>query len=194
MLTILNFEGRSKKLEGRQKIFARGLWIWNLNKIGQLVQGLCYVTDRKLKTIFLVSSIFRESRQCHIVGLRIQATINTQNLNKIVRAIFEIIEILNFFLCELPLILGVARKQKKQAGDICRGTPDIEFEQDWSVGLDTILADGQKIKQYFCSFRDFSGKSRQCHIVGLRMFYKPTKVNQNRSHFSEIRNFNFFIM
>ena len=65
-----------------------------------------------------------------------------QNLNKIVRAIFEKIEILKFFLCELPLILGVARKRKEQAEDIYNGTPDIEFEQDWSVGLGAILADG----------------------------------------------------
>ena len=63
------------------------------------------------------------------------------------------------FLCELPLILGEARKRKEQAEDICKGTPDIEFEQDWSVGLGAILADGQKIKKYFSSFRDFSGKS-----------------------------------
>ena len=64
------------------------------------------------------------------------------------------------FLCELPLILGVARKRKEEAGDIYKGTPDIEFEQDESVGLGTILADGQKIKNYFSSFRDFFGKSR----------------------------------
>ena len=53
---------------------------------------------------------------------------------------FEKVEI--FFLCELPLILGVARKWKKQAEDICKGTPDIEFEQDWSVCLGAILVDG----------------------------------------------------
>ena len=51
-------------------------------------------------------------------------------------------------------------KKKKQAEDICKGTSDIEFEQDWSVGLGAILADGQKIKNYFSSFRDFFGKSR----------------------------------
>ena len=56
--------------------------------------------------------------------------------------------------------MGVAWKRKKQAEDIFKGTPDIEFEQDWSVGLGAILADGQKIKNYFSSFRDFSGKSR----------------------------------
>ena len=44
------------------------------------------------------------------------------------------------------------------AGDICKGTPDTEFEHDWSVGLVATLGDGQKIKNYFSSFRDFSGK------------------------------------
>ena len=72
-----------------------------------------------------------------------------------------------FYLCELPLISGVARKRKKQAEYICKGTTDIEFEQDWSVSLGAILAEGQKIKSYFSSFRDFSGKSQYCHIVGL---------------------------
>ena len=65
-----------------------------------------------------------------------------------------------FFLCELPLILGVARKRKEQAEDVYKGTTDIEFEQDGSVGLGAILANGQKINNYFSSFRDFSGESR----------------------------------
>ena len=58
------------------------------------------------------------------------------------------------------LNFGVVPKLKEQAGDICKETPDIEFEQDWSGGLGAILADGQKIKNYFSSFRDFSGESR----------------------------------
>ena len=53
---------------------------------------------------------------------------------KIFAAIFEKIKLLNFFLCELPSILSVNRK-KKIAGDICKGTLDIECERDWSVGL-----------------------------------------------------------
>ena len=57
-------------------------------------------------------------------------------------------------------MLRVARKLKKQGVDISKGTPDIEFEQDWPVGLGAMLGDGQKIKNYFPSFRDFSGKSR----------------------------------
>ena len=48
----------------------------------------------------------------------------------------------------------------ERPGYIRKGTPDVEFEQDWSLGLGAILADGQKIKNYFSNFRDFSGKSR----------------------------------
>ena len=32
-------------------------------------------------------------------------------------------------------------KTKKGARDICKGTPDTEFEQDWSVGLGATLGD-----------------------------------------------------
>ena len=50
--------------------------------------------------------------------------------------------------------------KKKQAGDVCKGTPDTEFAHNWSDGLGTKLGDGQKIKNYVSSLRDFSGKSR----------------------------------
>ena len=49
---------------------------------------------------------------------------------------------------------------KKQTGDICKGTPDIECERDRPVGLGATLGDGLKIKNNFPSFRDFSGESR----------------------------------
>ena len=61
-------------------------------------------------------------------------------------------------------------KTKKRSGDICKGTPDTEFEQDWSVGLGAIIGGEQKIKNYLSSFWGFSGKSRWCHLVGLRMY------------------------
>ena len=61
-----------------------------------------------------------------------------------------------------------------------QGDPDIEFEQDWSVGLGATLRDRHKIKNYFSTFKDFSGKSRWCHIVGIRMYYKHTNFKQNR--------------
>ena len=71
---------------------------------------------------------------------------------KIVGAIIEKMKILNF-LCELPLILRVDRKRKKQAGDIWKGTLDIECERDWSVSLGAMLDAAQKIKNYFFQFR-----------------------------------------
>ena len=49
-------------------------------------------------------------------------------------------------------------KTKKWAKDISKETLDIECERDWRVGLGATLGDGQKIKNYFSSFRDFSGK------------------------------------
>ena len=52
------------------------------------------------------------------------------------------------------------RKTKKSARDICKGIPDIEFEYDWSIDLGAKLRDRQKIKNYFSSFKNFSGKSQ----------------------------------
>ena len=86
---------------------------------------------------------------------------NPQHLMKIVCAILEKRKIFNFFTYViLPLILRVDRKRKTLAGDICKGTLDIEFERDWSVSLGATLGEAQKIKNYFSSFRDFSGKNR----------------------------------
>ena len=57
---------------------------------------------------------------------------------------------------------GTSKKKEREGetGNICNVTPDIELEQDWSVGLGATLRDRQKIKNYFSSFKDFSGKSR----------------------------------
>ena len=52
------------------------------------------------------------------------------------------------------------RSKKKTARDICSGALDIEYERDWSVGLGATLGDGQEIKNYFSSFRDFFGENR----------------------------------
>ena len=75
---------------------------------------------------------------------------------KIVGASFEKMKILIFSLCELPSILRVDRKRKKEV-KIFAG---IECERDRQVGLGATLGDGLKIKNNFSSFRDFSGKSR----------------------------------
>ena len=50
---------------------------------------------------------------------------------KIVEAVFHKTIILNLFLM---FILRIDRNKKK-TGNIRKGTPNIEFEQDWPVGL-----------------------------------------------------------
>ena len=95
-----------------------------------------------------------------VILVRFECTINPQNFMTIVEAVFQKINFLNFFLMWITLNFEGRSKKKKEAGNICKGTPDIEFEQHWSVGLGAILADRLKIKNYFSSFRDFSGKSR----------------------------------
>ena len=128
--------------------------------------------------------------------LGFECTINPQNLIKIVEAIFEKIKILNLFLMWTTLhFRGRGKTKKKRVRDICERTLDIDFERDWWDGLGPALGDGKKFKIYFSSFRDFSGKNRKCHIVGLRMYYKPTTFNQNRySNFWESQNLIFFLM
>ena len=73
--------------------------------------------------------------------------------------------------------MGLARKRKTQAEDICNGTPDIDYEQDWSVGLGAILADVQKIKNFFSSFRDFfSGKADSFVLFGFECTINPQNL------------------
>ena len=63
---------------------------------------------------------------------------------KIVEAVFQKTKIFNFFLMWSNLNFEVRTKKKGgETGNICKGTPDIEFEQDWSVGLGAALCDKQ---------------------------------------------------
>ena len=92
------------------------------------------MTDRKFKAIFLVSGIFLRKADSKI------CTINPHNSIRIVGAIFQKIEILIFFLCDLPLILGVGEKLKR--------TLDIEFERDRSIGLSSTFGDGHTNRHF----------------------------------------------
>ena len=78
---------------------------------------------------------------------------------EIVGAIFGEIKVLNSFHIWTTLNFEGRSKTKNRARDICKGTVYIECERD-SAGLSATLGDGQKIKNYFSSFSDFSGKSR----------------------------------
>ena len=60
---------------------------------------------------------------------------------------------------KVPLILRVGRKWKGLAGDNCKRTLNIEFEQDWSVGLGATLGADRKFKNIFLVRRIFPGKA-----------------------------------
>ena len=65
------------------------------------------------------------------------------------------------------LNFGGSSKAERTDKDIYKGTPDIEFEQDCLVGLGATLRERQKIKNYFSSFKDFSGESRWGILLGF---------------------------
>ena len=91
--------------------------------------------------------------------------------------------------------MGVARKPKEQAEYIYKGTPDIEFEQDGSVDLGAILANGQKIKNYFSSFRDFSEKIYSVMLLGFECTISPQNlIKIVGAIFEKIKILNFFLM
>ena len=71
------------------------------------------MTDRKLKTIFLVSKIFPR-KVYSVILLGFECTINPQNLNKSLEPFLRNSKFWIFFLCELPLILGVGGKLRKR--------------------------------------------------------------------------------
>ena len=86
---------------------------------------------------------------------------------KIVGAIFEKIEILNFFSCvNYPNYQG-RLETKKWAKDICKGTLDIECERGWPVGLGATLGDEQKIKNHFLISGIFLGKADSVILLGF---------------------------
>ena len=120
-----------------------------MNDIGQFCLGA--MLDKSHTENFkkiLVSGIF-SGKIDSVMLLGFEYTINPQNLIKIVEAIFEKIEMFNFFLCEPPLILTVSIKWKNRNGDICKGTLDIEFERHWSDGLGATLGNGHKENYFF---------------------------------------------
>ena len=78
--------------------------------------------ERQLKTIFPVAGIFSGIADS-VILLGFEYALNPQNLIKIVGVIFEKIGIFYFFLCKLPLILGVGGKNKKKLLEIFERGP-----------------------------------------------------------------------
>ena len=129
------------------EIFARGPQIQNLNGIDQFSQALRQATNKKFKTIFLVSGNFSgKSRQCHIVVLRMNY--KPTKFNEICGSHFLENQFFYIFSRELPLILGIGEKlKKKKTRDIYKRTLDIGFERDRSIGLGSTIGDGQTERQ-----------------------------------------------
>ena len=94
----------------------------------------------------------------------------------------------------MKIVGAISEKMKKQTDDTCKGTPDIEFEQDWSVGLGAMLRDGQKIKNYFSSFRDFPGKADSVILLGFECTINPQNlIKIVRAIFEKIEILIFFL-
>ena len=85
--------------------------------------------------------------QGSVILLGFECTINSQNLIKIVRAIFEKFEILNFFVMWTTLNFRGRGKTKKTARDTYMRTLYIEFERDRSIGLGSTFGDGHTNRQ-----------------------------------------------
>ena len=121
---------------------------------------------------------------------------------KIVEVVFQ--KTIFFFLMWTTLHFeGISKTNKKkkkkvrkrETGNICKGTLDIEFEQGWSVGLDATLHERQKIKNYFSSFKDFSEKADSVILLGFECTINPQNlIKIVGAIFEEIQIFNFFLM
>ena len=89
------------------------------------------MTDGKLKTNFLLSGIFPEKTNS-VILLGFDYTINPQNLIKIVRAIFEKFEIINFFLMWTTLNFRGRGKTKKNGSRYLHEDPRYRI---WAISV-----------------------------------------------------------
>ena len=85
------------------------------------------------------------------------------------------------------------QKRKKKAENVCKGTPDIEFEQGWSVGLGSTLSD-RKLKTIFQVSRIFLGKADSVILLGFECTINTQNVNKIvEAIFQKIDIFQFFL-
>ena len=84
--------------------------------------------------------------------------------------------------------------KKEKAGNISKGTPNIEFEQDWLVSLGDTLRNRQKIKTIFLVSRIFPGKADGVILLGFECTINTQHLYKIvRAIFLENRNFKFFM-
>ena len=122
-----------------------------------------YVRRRIEKKMLLVRRIF-SGKADSVILLGIECTINSQNLIKIITAIFEKFEILNFFLMWTTLNFRGRGKTKETTRDIYTRTLYIVFERDRSIGLGYTFGDGHTDRQ----------TDRQTHTHTHTQFFSKT--------------------
>ena len=87
---------------------------------------------------------------------------------KIVRAIFQKMKILIFFLMWITLNFEGRSKTKNRARHTCKGTLDIECELDWSVNFGAMLDDAdRKLKTIFQVLGTFPGKADSVILLSV---------------------------
>ena len=141
MWTTLNFNSKSKM---KRKLEWRYLQGCPRYRIGwDLPVGLGVpLGDRHTEKYFFFQfqGFFGKSRKCHKFGFRMYYYSAKFNQNRW-SYFWENQIFYFFFLCELPLILGLGWKLNKKVRDICERRR-------------------KNLKIYFSCFRDFFGKSR----------------------------------
>ena len=74
-----------------------------------------------------------------------------------------------------------------ETGNIFKGIPDIELEQDWSVGLGARYVTNIKLKTIFVVLRIFQGKPESVILLDFECTINPQNLNKIVSRFSENR-------
>ena len=94
---------------------------------------------------------------------------------------------------KVPFILRVGRKWKGRVGHNCERTLNIEFEQDWSVGVSATLGDvtHRKLKIFPGTRIFFPGKANSAILLG----FECTINLQNLMKIVELflRKWNFYV-
>ena len=84
--------------------------------------------------------------------------------------------------------------RKKRSIYICKGTLDIEFERDWSVGLGATLDDAteRKLKTIFLVSGIFPGKADSVILLGFECTINPQNIIKIVGAIFENQIFKFF--
>ena len=151
--------------------------------------------DRKLKTIFLVSRIFSEKADS-VTFLGFECSINTQNLNIIVRVIFEKIEILNFFLMWTTLNFWGNSKTERTGRRYLQRNARYRIWTRWVSWFRCYFSwRTENFQSIFLVSGIFPGKADSVLLLGFECTINPQNLIKIVSAiFEKFENLNFFLM